>query len=464
MKRWSSPAVTAALAVTTFLGSSAIRATANDAGGGAKVGEWKTWVLASSAEIQPPPPPADSSDQTAAELAELRRLQSQRDSVTNTTIHYYNSVPATQRWTELTLSLVQRDKVNPVRTARILGHVHAAISDAVVATWRAKYSFRRQAPALLARDLTPPISVSDVPSYPSEHAAIAGAAAGVLAHMFPNDAAAVTASAQEAAQSRLLAGANYRSDVEAGLSLGAAVAQKSISRAESDGASAVWTGTVPSGAGLWTGANPLEPHAGTWKTWIMTAGSQLRPGPPPSFGSAQFLAELEEVQQVVAHGTPSQRAIALFWADGAGTVTPPGHWFQIATDMIARDRLSTPQAARVLGLLGPAVADAAIACWDTKYAYWCIRPNQADPTLVTLVPTPPFPAYPSGHSTFSGAASEVLAYFFPGDAARLRYLSEEAKMSRLYGGIHFRSDNEVGAQVGQRLGGLAIQRDQLNGE
>src|SRR6266496_4121177 len=122
--------------MTALFGSLAIPATADDAGGGAQVGGWKTWVLASSTEIQPPPPPADSCDQTAAELAELRRLQSQRDSVTNTTIHYYNSVPAMQRWTELTLSLVQRDRVNPVRTARIRGHVHAAISDAVVATWR----------------------------------------------------------------------------------------------------------------------------------------------------------------------------------------------------------------------------------------------------------------------------------------------------------------------------------------
>jgi membrane-associated phospholipid phosphatase len=176
------------------------------------------------------------------------------------------------------------------------------------------------------------------------------------------------------------------------------------------------------------------------------------------------MTDLAEVKRVSANPTPSQRAIALFWADGAGTVTPAGHWFQIAGSLIARDRVTTPSAARILGLLGATVTDAAISCWDTKYAYWRLRPNQADPTIVTLVPTPPFPSYTSGHATFSGASSEVLAYFFPGDAAPLRRMADEAALSRLYAGIHYRSDNDTGKQVGRQLGGLAIERDRLSGE
>ena len=105
---------------------------------------------------------------------------------------------------------------------------------------------------------------------------------------------------------------------------------------------------------------------------------------------------------------------------------------------------------------GATVMDAAISCWDAKYHYLLLRPNQADPALVTLIPTPPFPSYTSGHATFSGAASEVLASFFPEDAARLHYLAEEAALSRLFAGIHYRFDSEAGLRSGRQLGGFAL--------
>jgi membrane-associated phospholipid phosphatase len=461
-RRWAATLSVALLAAA----AAGVRASSPAASGDA-VGQWRTWVLTSGSQIQLPPPPAGGSARAAAELAELRDPQAERSPMTDTAIQYWNSGPATQRWTEITLSLIQRDKVNPVRAARILGCVHTAIADTVVATWQAKYIFQRAKPSPSLAEVSPPLPASAEPCYPSEHAAIAGVAAAVLASLFPDDALSLAAMAREAGQTRLLSGLNYRTDVEAGFALGQAVARKAIARAADDGSSAQWTGTLPTGPGLWFqapgAAPPLEPLAGTWKPWILASGRQLRPGPPPLFGSAEFLDELAEVKRISANPTPSQRAIALFWADGAGSVTPPGHWFQIATSLIARNGLSTPSAARLLGLLGATVADAALSCWDTKYAYWCLRPNQADPTIVTIVPTPPFPSYTSGHSTFSGASSEVLAYFFPNDGARLRYMAEEAAQSRLYAGIHYRSDNETGKQVGRQLGALAIQRDQLNG-
>lgn len=432
----------------------------------ASIGQWKTWVLAPGDEFRLPPPPAPDSAQTAAELAELHVLQAQRSAITNTAIQYWNSGPSPQRWTETTLSLIQRDQVNPVRAARVLACVHTAIADAVVAAWKNKSTFLRPKPAVPLTAVNPPLPPAEEASYPSEHAAVAGVASAVLAALFPHDATALAAMAQEAGQSRLLAGLNYRSDVEAGLELGQQVARKAVARAATDGSHIAWTGTVPTGAGFWFQAPgtpaPLEPLAGTWQTWILSSGRQLRPGPPPPLGSAAFRAELAEVKQVSAHPTPSERAIALFWADGAGTVTPPGHWFQIAIDLMARYHLDTPHAARVLGLLGATVMDAAVACWDTKYAYWCLRPHQADSAIQPLVLTPPFPSYTSGHATFSGAASEVLAHYFPADAARLRYLAEEAALSRLYAGIHYRSDNETGLRIGRTLAELAIQRDQQN--
>jgi membrane-associated phospholipid phosphatase len=428
-----------------------------------QAGRWTTWVLGSASDVLPPPPPADNSAQTAAELAQLRQLQAQRSDIAITSVHYWNMGPATQRWTDLTLSLIQRDKINPVRAARILACVHTAMSDAAVATWNAKYTYGRRPPSKLDPGIQPVVAVTNTPSYPCEHAALAGAAAMVLTAMFPNDTATFSGMEKDDCQSRLMAGTNYPSDISAGLTLGTMVGQKAVSRAASDGSTAVYTGTVPTGPGFWQGTNPVEPLAGTWKTWILTSGSQLRPGPPPTFGSAQFQTELAEVKSVSSNATPTQRAIALFWADGAGTVTPPGHWFQIASTLIARDNLNTPRAARILGLLGATVEDAAISCWDCKFTYWFIRPNQADPSIVTIVPTPNFPSYTSGHSTFSGASSEVLAHFFPKDADQLRSMAQEAAMSRLYAGIHYRTDNETGLKVGQQLAALSIDRDQVNG-
>jgi membrane-associated phospholipid phosphatase len=448
--------IAAALAMTTMMGSMALSAAADDAGGSTPAAGGKTWVLASSAEVRPPPPPADDSSQTQAELTELRQLQAQRSDVTDTAVRYWNDGPATLRWTELTLSLIQRDRLNPVRAARVLACVHTAMSDAVIAADDATSMYRRPSPEALAPDLRPALGPSPGYSYPSEHAAVAAAAAGMLAGLFPQDVAQLAGRAQDAGASRLLAGANYRSDVEAGLALGTAVAAKAVARAAADGSSASFTGALPTGPSLWSGPNPLEPLAGTWKPWILAAGSQIRPGPPPAVDSAGFQAALAEVQGFVAHPTPSQVEIAQFWADGSGSVTPPGHWFRIAGELIARDGLDTQHAARLLGLLGATVMDAAIACWDAKYQYLLLRPNEADPMLVTLLPTPPFPSYTSGHATFSAAASEVLASFFPQDAARLRAMAEEAALSRVFAGIHYRFDSEAGLASGRLLAALAL--------
>ena len=98
-----------------------------------------------------------------------------------------------------------------------------------------------------------------------------------------------------AGQSRLLAGVQYPSDVAAGLEIGRAVAAQVIERASDDGSDAKWTGTVPTGPGMWSG-DPLLPGMGTWKTWVLASGSELRPGPPPAFDSAQRAAELAEVK------------------------------------------------------------------------------------------------------------------------------------------------------------------------
>lgn len=284
---------------------------------------------------------------------------------------------------------------------------------------------------------------------------IAGAAATVLTYLYPDEATRVDARARELADpgSRAFA-------------LGRVIGRLLVARAEADGSDAVWTGSPPTGPGFWVPTPPgflppLDPLAGTWKTWNLQSGRQFRPGPPPAYGSPQFLAELDEVYRVSTTLTAEQKRIADSWADGAGTVTPPGHWNVIALDLIHGENRSALRSAKLLAALNTAQADAFIACWDAKYAYWSLRPvtgirRLIDPTWLSYIVTPPFPSYVSGHSTTSGAASTVLAAFFPDRAGELAALAEEAAVSRLYGGIHFSSDNEAGLELGRRVGTLAV--------
>jgi membrane-associated phospholipid phosphatase len=328
-------------------------------------------------------------------------------------------------WVELEVAAIAAHRLNPPRAARALAHVSSAMYLAALAGGRGRDD------------------------------AVAGAAATVLGHFFPDETAQIDTLADELADRR-----------SAGFWRGSLIGRLLILRAEHDGADAGWTGTAPQGSGFWVPTPPgfadppLEPLAGTWRTWNLASGSQFRPGPPPAYGSAGFLEEMHEVYTVSAALTDEQKRIADEWADGAGTATPPGHWNLIALDLVRDRAWSTLQSARLFAALNTAQADAFIACWDAKYSYWSIRPVSAirasiDTDWLSDVATPPFPSYVSGHASTSGAASTVLAAFFPAQARALAAMAEEAALSRLYGGIHYRSDNEAGLVLGRRIGALA---------
>src|SRR5215216_1299326 len=200
-----------------LLGVMALPASSEVDSGGPKVGQWKTWVLASGTEIPVPAPPAETSDQTTAELAELRQLQKERSPITNTAIQYYNAVPATQRWHDLAFALARAEKQSPNCQARLTTILHTALHDAVITTWAAKYQFNRKPPSQMAPDVTSVVLITDAvpapePSYPSEHAALAGTAVGILTAFFPKEEANLKAMAAELGKTRLQMGANYRSD------------------------------------------------------------------------------------------------------------------------------------------------------------------------------------------------------------------------------------------------------------
>jgi membrane-associated phospholipid phosphatase len=369
-------------------------------------------------------------------------------------------------WTHLALDLIKVHQPNPVRAARALALLHVTLCDTLVATEDARMAFPRPGPSA-DRAIVPlgrtPISPS---SFPSEHAAVARAAATVLAYLFPDEPNdALQSLADEAALSRLTAGRAFRSDVDAGEAIGRAVGERAVAHGKADGSETSWDGSgrltdpgswQPTPPGFFQ--QPIEPLAGTWRTWVLTSGDQYRPAPPPPSRSPAWQAELVAVQEAVARRTPEQEAAVQFWAGGPGTVTPAGLWIEIARDLIVRDALDAANAARVLALISVAMADGFICCWDAKYTYWTARPITADPSLNVLIPTPPFPSYTSGHATASAAAATVLSHLFPDDASLLLERAEEAKHSRLSAGIHFPIDTDMGALGGGMIGRLVVAR------
>jgi hypothetical protein len=269
---------------------------------------------------------------------------------------------------------------------------------------------------------------------------------------------------QKSIKSRgIWAGANFRSDIEAGDAIGRASARKVIDRAKADGSDAIWNGTLPTGPGYWTGSDPVRQLWGRVKAWLISNVSQVRPLPPPSVDSKEFKEALKEMRAISDNRTAEQLEIAKRWSDGAGTYTPPGHWNEIACKLIMEEGLNELRSARALALMNMAVMDAGICCWDAKYYYCEIRPWQVDPEITTPVGKPNFPSYTSGHSSFSSAAAEVLSYLFPNKKSWINSAADEAGVSRLYGGIHYRFDIDAAAEGGRKIGLMAVERGRTDG-
>lgn len=435
-------------------------------------GTWATWYVDPSS-VPVASPPSTLSTSTATELAELHQLQANRTGDQVLKAKSYDGAPG-KFWTELYLQLVIKhsDKngiKNPPTLSRQIAMLHQAMYDALVVTWGAKYCHGRIPPPRLDPGITPIVSVPDAPSYPSEHAAVASAAAILMASFFPpgeEPAGTFDNLSAEIGESRLWGGANYRSDVDAGKAIGATAGQTVLAARANDGSTAVWDGSGQVfGTCNWVQqppnfAGPLMPMWGHVSPFLMNSSSQFRPAPPPACDGTDYMAQSRDLYEASLTLTARQKEIAFRWAGGQGTVTPPGQWINVALNETAAHHLGTMRQARVMSYAGAALADAAIAAWDTKFTYWGDRPAMTihrlwDANWTPLIATPPFPGYVSGHATFAGAVTVTLAHFFPEDRVQLSALAEEAAMSRFYGGIHIRADNEVGVATGERIGGLA---------
>ena len=362
---------------------------------------------------------------------------------------------------------------NPPYAARAYSYVTVAQFEALKVAWYYKYLYNRPSPSKVDRGIQALIPTNDLPAYPSEDAVLSGVTVELLKLLFPTSIDEINAKASEQLQAAYLSGKASASDIAAGVALGQAVAPVFTARAGSDGMGAAggtprcgrrWR-TRPWRAGRFRGrawrsrlVHRCSRLFGKVKAWMMTPADIVkeRPGPPPSTSSGLMARELAEVKDAVTHLTREQLAIVYKWADGVSTPTPPGHWNFIAEPYVSDAQFSEVRAARAFALLNMAMHDAAVGCWDAKFTYFNPRPSQLDPEIRTVIGLPNFPSYTSGHSTFSAAAAEVLSYLFPSGAAYFDAQKEEAAISRLYGGIHYRSDIEVGKDHGKRIGDYTV--------
>ena len=227
---------------------------------------------------------------------------------------------------------------------------------------------------------------------------------------------------------------------------------------------------------------PLLPAWGQNRSFAMPSGAACALPPPPAYSeepSSAFYAQAREVYDTTTHLTPEQTAIARFWSDDPMlSPTPPGHWIAIATDLLEQENAGLDRTAEVMMRLGVAMADGFIGCWNAKFQYDLVRPvtyikKVIDAKWEPLLITPPFPEYPSGHSTESGAAAAVLTAIYGENFAfadrtherdglgtrnfpSFQAAAAEAGISRLYGGIHFRAAIDRGLEQGRCIAQYAI--------
>jgi membrane-associated phospholipid phosphatase len=455
-------------------------------------GNWKTVLNINASSISLPTAEAISSAAYQAELAELISLSTNRTASQTNTTNYW-AAGAVVRWNEIARALVAKYNIapivgapanpnkpfsNPPFAARAYALLSVAQYDALVTSWKFKYQINRPAPASTNASINLLTPETTLPSFPSEHAVVAEASRKVLEFLFPAEKEYLQKLADENKNSRKWAGANTQSDLDAGTNLGSQVATLAINRAKTDRMSQAGSQTTfidyfkitrIAESDRWTSLElpyrpPMLPLYGKVKTWYdsLSAFAALPPA-PPALTSVEFKNALQEVRKIADERTREQWRIADFWADGAGTFTPPGHWNLIAQELIIESKWSEVRSARVFSLMNRAVMDAGILCWYSKYQYYLPRPSQVDPAIKTATGIPNFPSYTSGHASFSGAAATLLAYLFPTQANRLLNQADEAALSRLYGGIHYRFDNDRGKECGAKIGQLAVAWAQADG-
>ena len=351
-------------------------------------------------------------------------------------------------WQEQARNLVAANRLSPLAGGRVYAALgvaqHRAIKDVDV---------------LLSADPAEPgmgYAQGGRRQFEARRGAVAGASAQVLGFLFP---AAASALDQKVIDQGAVGGQthpHFTSGVVAGRNAGNAM----IGHLQTDGFSRPWTGPAPSGPGIWI-PNSLPPAGGTLgqvTPYLMSSGSQFRPAPPPAFGSAAFNTDLNEVLTRTQNRTPVELALAIQWDYPAGTPTPLGYWNGVAAGYVGQSTMDERAATEVFSLMHSAMFDALIGCWDAKYYYWTLRPTQANSAISLAFALPNHPSYPSGHSCISAAAGRILENYFPDKSSELNAWVNDAGVSRIVAGIHYRFDVTAGQALGIAVANLALSR------
>ena len=408
-------------------------------------GTWKTWFISSGKDYRLPAPSSYKN-----EIAEVFARQKNLDATTKQQIIFWNAGAPGYRWQEMMNKMWVVDTGRYGALANML--LGTATYDATIAAWDTKYAYKRIRPFAADSRIKVYTVKPESPSYPCEYSVAAGVAATIIAHFYPAMADSVKKLAQQVMDSRIAAGVAFPSDARAGFDLGKRIAEKEIEHTKDFVSTIAWDGKVPDKPGLWKGKFAMLPLAGKNKTVVLESGSEFRPGPPPDF--EKEMAELKNYKQ-----TFRSLSNAFYWANQS--------WFMenLPRKIFEHNiHLNPPRAARINAVVNVTTYDGFIACWDAKYAYWGIRPNQYDTTFrPAIIITPPFPGYPSGHAALSSAMAEVYSYFFPAEKELFRQKAKDAAESRFQAGIHFRTDNDVALELGKKVANKVIQKVKTDG-
>lgn len=421
---------------------------------GADAASWDTWIADTDAIAAMVEAPSEADRES--ELLELIVLAESRDEAALQQISYWNTASPSYRWLEILNDAYKMGPPNPL-AGRAFALMTIAIYDATVSTWKAKYadgSMGALSPASFDDTFEVLVPTGHSPSFPSEHASVAVAASEILAYVQPDAADKYRAMAEEAMQSRLLAGANFQSDIEAARVIGQAVAEEIIAWAMADGSDAPWDYTRPEES-LFAVEEPVFPVTGTWKTWAIDSGSQFRAPPPPAYDSAELAADLDEIKAVEVNMPAMHQATN--WATFYSAYQI---WYDFANKLLFEQRQAdnAPYMALIYAGLSVAQYDAIVSCFDSKYTYVLARPSHVDSEVQPLIPVPPHPSYPSAHSCGSNAMAHVFAHFFPYKADEALQMARDAGQSRILGGIHYQVDNTAGLEIGEKVAGVIIEK------
>jgi hypothetical protein len=468
-------------------------------------GSWTPVVLTSPNQITIQAPEDVGSQAYQAELTSLKSTIANLNEGQRNAVAYWTNNPII-RWNEIALELAAKYNLipgpnsdgtytlpnpatpegptpfpfaHPAYTSRMLAYLSVAQFDGLISAWHYKYVFNRLAPSQNDNSIESSYGDTMLPSYPSDGAVVATASRAILSAMFPLEKAYLEERAEEHLSSLLWSGANVESDIAAGEFLGAEVAKLALGRASKDGMSKAQcpkpvSDSIKASAFArfgWQWENleipprpvGLAPLFCNVKMWSVSNVADVRPGPPPAIGSAEFQAAAKELQDIQDNMTEEKRKIANWWSDGLGSYTPPGHWNKFAKDFLIKYKENPLRSARTFAYLNMAVMDAGISCWDAKYFYHYPRPIQTIPGFKTILGTPNFPSYTSGHSTFSAAAASILSYIYPNESVQCEAWAREAAESRIYAGIHYRFDAEVGMQQGKDVAEYTLAKAQSDG-